>query len=124
MQPVAPQSVSFDQITMSKPVVIGGKLKLKLGNNNSVGKVKKRKLDVAVNDTNITNEKIAEPDIIRSTLTETQKKQKEKQAKLETKIMKDSLEVSYRDRIDAFNNKLACLTEHNDIPRISAAGNG
>ena len=107
-------------------MVIGGKLKLKLGNNNSGEKVKvnKRKLDVAVNDTNITNEKIAEPDIIRSTLTETQKKQKEKQAKLETKIMKDSLEVSYRDRIDAFNNKLASLTEHNDIPRISAAGNG
>ncbi len=105
-------------------MVIGGKLKLKLGNNNSGEKAKKRKLDVTVNDTNITNEKITEPDIIRSTLTETQKKQKEKQAKLETKIMKDSLEVSYRDRIDAFNNKLASLTEHNDIPRISAAGNG
>ena len=110
---------------MSKPVVIGGKLKLKGGSNISVEKVKKRKLDVSLNETtNIVDDKTTESDIIRSTLTEAQKKQKEKQAKLETKIMKDTLEVSYRDRIDAFNNKLARLTEHNDIPRISAAGNG
>jgi protein FAM32A len=89
-----------------------------------VDKVKKRKLDAAPVDEIQVNEKITEPEVVRSTLTETQKKQREKQAKLETKIMKDTLAVSYRDRIDAFNNKLASLTEHNDIPRISAAGNG
>jgi len=26
--------------------------------------------------------------------------------------------------VDELNDKLASLTEHNDIPRISAAGNG
>ena len=31
---------------------------------------------------------------------------------------------SHRDRLDELNEKLASLTEHNDIPRISAAGNG
>jgi protein FAM32A len=109
---------------MSKPVVIGGKFKFKSGGSTSVDKVKKRKLDAAPVDEIQVNEKITEPEVVRSTLTETQKKQREKQAKLETKIMKDTLAVSYRDRIDAFNNKLASLTEHNDIPRISAAGNG
>ena len=108
---------------MSKPVVIGGKFKFKSGGGTSVDKVKKRKLDAPVDEIQV-NEKITEPELVRSTLTETQKKQREKQAKLETKIMKDTLSVSYRDRIDAFNNKLASLTEHNDIPRISAAGNG
>jgi hypothetical protein len=32
--------------------------------------------------------------------------------------------VPFRDRIEGFNNRLSRLTEHNDIPRISAAGNG
>ena len=29
-----------------------------------------------------------------------------------------------RERVDELNNKLSTMTEHNDIPRISAAGNG
>ena len=31
---------------------------------------------------------------------------------------------SHRERIEEFNEKLGNLTEHNDIPRVSAAGNG
>jgi protein FAM32A len=31
---------------------------------------------------------------------------------------------SHRERIEAFNEKLGSATEHNDIPRVSAAGNG
>mmetsp|Transcript_6935 Transcript_6935/g.15884 ORF Transcript_6935/g.15884 Transcript_6935/m.15884 type:complete len:113 (+) Transcript_6935:98-436(+) len=31
---------------------------------------------------------------------------------------------SHRERIEDFNEKLGRLTEHNDIPRVSAAGNG
>ena len=31
---------------------------------------------------------------------------------------------SHRERVEAFNEKLSQLTEHNDIPRVSAAGNG
>ena len=33
-------------------------------------------------------------------------------------------EKSHRERVDAFNQGLSTLTEHNDLPRISAAGNG
>mmetsp|Transcript_12810 Transcript_12810/g.14459 ORF Transcript_12810/g.14459 Transcript_12810/m.14459 type:complete len:117 (-) Transcript_12810:190-540(-) len=31
---------------------------------------------------------------------------------------------SHRERVEEFNDKLGSLTEHNDIPRVSAAGNG
>ena len=31
---------------------------------------------------------------------------------------------SHRERVDDLNEKLSTMTEHNDIPRISAAGNG
>ena len=33
-------------------------------------------------------------------------------------------EKSHRERVDEFNQGLSTLTEHNDLPRISAAGNG
>ena len=31
---------------------------------------------------------------------------------------------SHRERVETFNTKLSKLTELNDIPRVSAAGNG
>mmetsp|Transcript_5068 Transcript_5068/g.6674 ORF Transcript_5068/g.6674 Transcript_5068/m.6674 type:complete len:145 (-) Transcript_5068:277-711(-) len=31
---------------------------------------------------------------------------------------------SYRQRIEELNSRLSTMTEHNDIPRVSAAGNG
>ena len=32
--------------------------------------------------------------------------------------------MSHRERVEQFNEKLGSLTELNDIPRVSAAGNG
>ncbi len=57
-------------------------------------------------------------------LTSAQLAQKRKAQAKETDIAKAKAAVSYRDRINEFNNKLAAATEHNDIPRVSAAGNG
>ena len=31
---------------------------------------------------------------------------------------------THREKIDEYNNRLSTMTEHNDIPRVSAAGNG
>ena len=42
----------------------------------------------------------------------------------EKKLMKKVLSKTHRERIDEFNQYLSVLTEHNDIPRVSAAGNG
>ena len=59
-----------------------------------------------------------------SHLTNSQKRfLKAQNDKLE-KQMERVLEMSHRDRVNKFNENLASLTEHNDIPRVSAAGNG
>lgn len=44
--------------------------------------------------------------------------------KQEKQLMKKVLSKTHRERIDEFNQYLSVLTEHNDIPRVSAAGNG
>lgn len=57
-------------------------------------------------------------------LTATQRSQKRKEREMESKTAEEHAAMGYRERINKFNQKLATATEHNDIPRISAAGNG
>ena len=57
-------------------------------------------------------------------LTAAQLKQKKKSQSKEKDLAKHNATVSYRERIAIFNEKLATASEHNDIPRVSAAGNG
>jgi protein FAM32A len=45
-----------------------------------------------------------------------QERQKEESKRIASK--------SHRERVEELNEKLGSLTEHNDIPRVSAAGNG
>ena len=69
-------------------------------------------------------------DEITSTMTEAQKRHRQKLIEREKELLargkkgKEAEIKSFRDRIEEFNSKLSTLTEHNDIPRISAAGNG
>jgi protein FAM32A len=39
-------------------------------------------------------------------------------------LIKDLTAQTHREKVETFNAKLGSLTEHNDIPRVSAAGNG
>ncbi len=57
-------------------------------------------------------------------LTETQRRHIAKMKEREKKNIKKLVSKSHRERIDEFNAYLSVLTEHNDIPRVSAAGNG
>ena len=57
-------------------------------------------------------------------MTDAQKIHKEKRKVAEEKELKKLLKTTHRDRIEMFNCRLGQMTEHNDIPRISAAGNG
>lgn len=57
-------------------------------------------------------------------LTEAQKRFKLKQMTREKEEAKKLVKTNYRERIENYNQKLAKLTEHNDVPRVSAAGNG
>ena len=114
-----------------KPVVLGGKLKLK----GSSGESKKRKAGVqevanleggsrsTESPTIAATDYAVEPVKPTTFLTETQRKQQEKKLKMDLQSAKSNV-ATYRDRVEQFNYKLATTTEHNDIPRISAAGNG
>lgn len=124
----------------TKPILIGGKLKLK---GTSSGSSKKRKVSepesaiagptedkkpksadatiAAVAKTDNKSDRSSKTD---SFLTEAQRRHKQKRLEQETKAAKHLVQTTYRDRIEEFNFRLATTTEHNDIPRISAAGNG
>ena len=57
-------------------------------------------------------------------LTESQLKHKRAREETELRQAKKLVSSSYRERVEDFNARLSRMTEHNDIPRISAAGNG
>ncbi|KAG5183328.1 hypothetical protein JKP88DRAFT_317095 [Tribonema minus] len=61
---------------------------------------------------------------VDSGLTPAQKRFKEAQLARERQVMRELVKKTHRQRVEEFNQKIAKLTEHNDIPRISAAGNG
>lgn len=111
-----------------KPTVIGGKLKLK-GSSTSSATAKsdmksslKRTLDTIEKDAGISKSDTEKNDEIHQT--EAQKRFKKKKIEKEKRDAEKLAQKSFRDRIDEFNQKLSKLTEHNDIPRVSAAGNG
>jgi protein FAM32A len=94
-----PAKTSSNNIIPSAPVVVE----------------KKRKLEEESSSTTVTTE---------VHLTEAQKRFKQRQIEKEKMDAKKLAGTSFRDRIENFNQKLSKLTEHNDIPRVSAAGNG
>jgi protein FAM32A len=121
------------------PTVIGGKLRLKgFKKNNSPNKSIKGKktndlssssssataIESSV-ETKVKIEKIKREEEDNEDLTPSERQQKKRMDKLlKEKIAKDLAATSYRQRLENFNHKLANTTEHNDIPRVSAAGNG
>ena len=115
------------------PLVIGGKLKLK--GSGGGPKVKKQRSEDSSGNVPVPErpaESLPVPAHVAplksaagpgSSLTEAQRKHLEKKLKLDLDAAKKD-KKTYRDRIDDFNQLLASTTEHNDIPRTSAAGNG
>eukprot|EP01038_Epipyxis_sp_PR26KG_P009932 gene9932-13361_t len=123
-------------MSSNAPIVIGGKLKFK--SNSSGNKLKKKsnnndpKISSIQNmDASTTLINTDDIETLKATgenaddgLTDAQRRHREKKRKLEEKEAKKLINSSFRTRIDEYNNRLASLTEHNDIPRVSAAGNG
>ena len=59
-----------------------------------------------------------------SDMTAAEKSAAKKKRLRETNEIAQVAGKSHRERVDEYNAKLGQLTEHNDLPRISAAGNG
>ncbi len=57
-------------------------------------------------------------------LTEAERKSLKFKRQQERKDLQKIASMSHRERVEQFNEKIGKLTEHNDIPRVSAAGNG
>ena len=109
-----------------KPIVVKGKLKFKNSGGNarkSGGVVRSAPAVVTLGHG---ADDVGKTDAIEVTesLTESQKKHLKRKEELEKVNMKKTIDMGYRERVEAFNAKLSTLTEHNDIPRVSAAGNG
>ena len=120
------------------PTVVPGKLKLKGLSKNDKKKKKRRRRDdesesqkESSSSTNhndntdntslTTKETLLDYDEF---LTDTQKKFEQKKRKIELMKAKEVSATTYRDRVEKFNYELSIKSEHNDIPRVSAAGNG
>lgn len=113
-------------------MVVGGKLKFK-GSQRKDKKTSKSESDKsAALPSSVSDQKtemnvsISESGEKKSLLfmTDAQKIHKEKRKATEEKELKKFIKTTHRDRIEKFNLMLGQMTEHNDIPRISAAGNG
>ena len=104
-----------------KNVVRGGGLKLKGGKKK---KNKKRGLDAAA----LVELAPAAPAPAAAArddgLTETERAHKRRLVARRKEAAASGTAKSHRERVDDLNEKLSTMTEHNDIPRISAAGNG
>ena len=118
---------------MSKPVVIGGKLKFKGSSNSnnknsSIPKTTSSSISSSSSLTTTTskdsNKRSREDEEDLSHLTESEKRFRISKIEKEKKDIKKLVKTTYRDRIQDFNEKLSKLSDHNDIPRVSAAGNG
>jgi protein FAM32A len=137
---------------MSDPVFTGGSLKGLLGGSKKTKKSKKSKSSSkkrehpsSDDETNDQKEKKSskqrleadedkegdddgytkeEEDDRYSDLTDAERKALENRKKKELRDLEAVAAMSHRERIEAFNEGLGKLTELNDLPRISAAGNG
>uniref|UniRef100_A0A7R9VT13 DUF1754-domain-containing protein n=1 Tax=Pseudictyota dubia TaxID=2749911 RepID=A0A7R9VT13_9STRA len=57
-------------------------------------------------------------------MTEAERRAMKVKLERERKDLEKIARQSHRERVENFSEKLGSLTEHNDIPRVSAAGNG
>jgi protein FAM32A len=117
-------------VVKSSSMVVGGKLKFK-GSKGSEKKSKSSEGGSKAMSSSVSDQK-KEPSNSSISgdkkpvifMTEAQRIHKEKRMATEEKELKKFIKTTHRDRIEMFNMRLGQMTEHNDIPRISAAGNG
>lgn len=104
------------------PTFMGGALKLK-GAKKKKKKSKHSKAEETGIKTKIATE-LASPNESDEELTMAEKQSLKRKKERESIELEKIAKQSHRERIEEFNEKLGSLTELNDIPRVSAAGNG
>lgn len=107
-------------VLIMAPTFMGGSLKLK----GAKKKKKKTKHSKAEETVTKSNSEVASPEDSDDDLTMTEKQSLKRKKERESIELEKIAKQSHRERIEEFNEKLGSLTELNDIPRVSAAGNG
>lgn len=97
-----------------------GKLNLKGTKVSKVNASSNRKSEFIGNN----NSEAGGSSKVDANLTEAQKRFLKRKEETDKRCIEKLTSKSYRDRVEDFNQRLSQMTEHNDIPRISAAGNG
>ncbi|OQR90382.1 hypothetical protein ACHHYP_05577 [Achlya hypogyna] len=109
--------------------VMGGKLSLKAkGIPTKAKKSKKKRKDDGdeVHAKKRTSKKV-EDDVVLVPITgktAAQMKHEKFKSKREEDEIKKNASKTYRERVEEYSQYLGNLTEHHDVPRVSAAGNG
>ncbi|CAH0476344.1 unnamed protein product [Peronospora belbahrii] len=105
-----------------------GKLKLKNGSNLKVVSKHRKNKKKMMKHQEIEEEKRyhedKSDDVDVDEMTPAQRRHAEHQKKREQEDIKKLASKTYRERIEELNQHLGSLTEHHDVPRVSAAGNG
>jgi protein FAM32A len=105
------------------PTFMGGALKLKGAKKKKKKSKHSKAEETAGTKTKISNE-FASPVESDEELTMAEKLSLKRKKERESIELEKIAKQSHRERIEEFNEKLGSLTELNDIPRVSAAGNG
>lgn len=108
--------------TGGKLTLKGGVDPLKIQKKKKKKKKEKRKqdthLDAALESVDLVPPK-EDATAVKDTRTEAEKRRDAHMVKYEQERAKKAAAKSHRQRIEEFNTKLATLTEHHDIPKIS-----
>ncbi len=124
---IKPKNIITSSIsrTMAPPTFMGGKLF-----KSKSKKKKKSKHGLSTSSSTMERaqksqeQKLNREEFDEDEMTDAEKKALAFKQKRENIELKAVAKKSHRERVDEFNAKLSQLTEHNDIPRVSAAGNG
>ncbi|KAG7391263.1 hypothetical protein PHYPSEUDO_005212 [Phytophthora pseudosyringae] len=100
----------------------GGKLKVASKHKKHKKKTSKRREDVE--EKRHEQEKIQDLEADTDDMTTAQRRHVQHQKKREQEEIEKLASKTYRERIEELNQHLGSLTEHHDVPRVSAAGNG
>ncbi|KAF1318226.1 Conserved alpha-helical protein, partial [Globisporangium splendens] len=115
-----------------------GKLKLKTGNSLKVASKDKKKSkkkykkesrrhrsdDGADGEEEREQSREEDVEILMNDMTPAQRRHEEHRRKREEAEIEKMAGKTYRERVEELNQYLSSLTEHHDVPRVSAAGNG
>ena len=110
---------------MTKSAFLGGSLSFKGDKKKSKKKKKSKTKHKLKNEGDVA--KLPPPsdeDDVDDELTEAERKALKFKKRRQQEESKKIAQQSHRERVETLNEKLGNMTELNDIPRVSAAGNG